>query len=185
MIIKRILRRLFARTSKRSSALKLLLVLGVLLALPALAYWRGIGTDAALIGANASEMVVEKIEPAQANINLVLKEKTGPRRMVVAVGQTEAFSINDDLNLGFSVPTVTAYAVTRQIVDQMGGKVERVVVNNASEKELFAKIVLSRESGELAIDATPSDAIALAVKAKAPIYVDLIVLDRVGVVSGR
>ena len=189
MLVRRILKRVFARTSSgaRASWPKLALALLVLIALPALAYWRGLGNDPSQIGANATEMVVETIEPTpgQPRLNLVLKEKSGPRRLVVAVGQAEAFSIIKDLDLPYNVPSVTAYTMTRQIVGDLGGKVQRVVVNNASDKELFAKVVLATDTRELAIDASPSDAIALALKTKAPIFAESIVLDKAGVVSGR
>ena len=188
MVLGRILRRIFARTSAgaRSNWPKLVLVLIVLGALPALAYWRGLDNDPTRMGANASEMVVERVEPTsdQIRANVVLKEKAGPRRLVVTVGPTEAFSIIKDLDLPYNAPSVTAYNLTRQIVGDLGGKVQRVVVNNATDKELFAKIVLSTGAGEVLVDAAPSDAIALALKTKAPIFAEAVVLDRAGV-SGR
>lgn len=191
MLVRRILKRVFARTSSgaRSTWPKLALAVLVLAALPALAYWRGIGSDPSQVGASATEMMVETLEPTpgQARLNLVLKEKSGPRRLVVAIGQAEAFSIIKDLDLPYNVPAVTAYSMTRQIVGDLGGKVQRVVVNNASDRELFAKVVLATDTREVVIDATPSDAIALALKTKAPIYVEPAVLDKAGVAgsSGR
>src|SRR5215211_8587028 len=79
MLITRIVRRLLARSSSglRSSWPKLLVALVVLLALPALAYWRGFGLEQSDLGANASEMVVERLDPSPNKINLVLKEKSG------------------------------------------------------------------------------------------------------------
>jgi uncharacterized protein len=187
MLLARIFKRLFARTASgaRASWPKLVLVLLVLAALPALAYWRGLGNDPSQVGANASEMVVERVEPTsdQIRANVVLKEKSGPRRLVVTVGPTEAFSIIKDLDLPYNAPSVTAYSLTRQIVGDLGGRVQRVVVNNATDRELFAKVVLTTETRELAVDATPSDAIALALRTKAPIYAEAIVLDRAGVSS--
>ena len=187
MMLVRVLKRLFARTfaGARASVPKLILVLVVLAALPALAYWRGLGNDPSQVGANASEMVVERVEPTsdQIRANVVLKEKSGPRRLVVTVGPTEAFSIIKDLDLPYNAPSVTAYSLTRQIVGDLGGRIQRVVVNNATDKELFAKIVLSTGTGEVLVDAAPSDAIALALKTKAPIYAEALVLDRAGVSS--
>jgi bifunctional DNase/RNase len=188
MLIAKIIRRLVARTSSsaRSNWPKLAIGLVVLLALPALAYWRGFGLESSEVGSNASEMVVERLEPTPNKINLVLKEKSGPRRLVLAVGQAEAGSIVQDLNLPYRVdPPVTAYNMTRSITDGLGGKVQRVVVNNVNDTAYFAKIVLISENHEVAVDAAPSDAIALALRAKAPIFADTTVLDKAGIVSGR
>lgn len=188
MLLRRIVKRLLTRTSSsaRSSWPKLIIGLVVLLALPALAYWRGFGLDSSEVGSNSSEMVVERLEPTPNKINLVLKEKSGPRRLVLAVGQAEAGSIVQDLNLPYRVdPPVTAYNMTRSITDGLGGKVQRVVVNNVNDTAYFAKIVLITENHEVAVDAAPSDAIALALRAKAPIFADTAVLDKAGIVSGR
>ena len=188
MLIRKVLRRLLARSSSglRSSWPKLLVALVVLLALPALAYWRGFGVEQSDLGANASEMVVERLDPSPNKINLVLKEKSGARRLVVAVGQTEAGSIVQDLNLPYRIePPVTAYSMTRSITDSLGGQVRRVIVNNVTDTALFAKIIVAANDHEVAIDAAPSDAIALALRAKAPIYAEELVLNKAGVVPGR
>jgi len=164
----------------------LIIVLVVLAVLGPLAYWRGLGLDSSDVGANATEMVVERLDvPSPTKINLVLKEKSGPRRLVVAVGQAEASSIMQDLNLPYRVEPVTAYSMTRSIADGLGGKIQRVVVNNATDTAFFAKVVVSMDNREVVVDAAPSDAIALALRAKAPIFADPTVLDKAGIVSGR
>lgn len=192
MLLARIIRRLLARSSSgaRAGWPKLVLALIVIGALPALAYWRGLGTESSDLSGNVKEMTVEDLQRATSGegINLVLKEKAGPRRLVLQIGQMEALSILEDVNPSQKMPAsaaVSAYTTTRSIASGLGGKVERVVVNNMTDKALFAKVVLSMENREIVIDAPPSDAIALAVRAKAPIFVDTLVLDRVGVPAGR
>ena len=187
MLLRRIVRRLAARgAGLRSSRPKLVLALVVLAVLPAFAVWRGLGVANSEVGANASEMVVEQLDTSTSNkLNLVLKEKSGPRRLVVAVSPMEASSIIKDLDLPYQVMPVTAYAMSRSIADGLGARVARVVVNNATDKAFFAKVVLATESREITVDAAPSDAIALALRAKAPIYADAMVLDKAGIVSGR
>jgi uncharacterized protein len=186
MLLRRILRRLGARAAGlRSGWPKLVLALVILAALPAFALWRGMGVETSDVGAGASEMMVEQLDTSANKLNLVLKEKSGPRRLVVAVSAMEASSIVNDLNLPYRVEPVTAYAMTRSIADGLGAKIARVVVNNATDKAFFAKIVLATDNREIAIDAAPSDAIALALRAKAPIYADATVLEKAGIVSGR
>jgi bifunctional DNase/RNase len=75
--------------------------------------------------------------------------------------------------------------MTRSLVDGVGGRVQRVVVNNVTDTAYFAKVVLATDSREVVVDAAPSDAIALALRAKAPIFADTLVLDKAGIVSGR
>jgi bifunctional DNase/RNase len=150
-----------------------------------LAYWRGFGSDTAQLSGDESEMVVERLEPSQNKINLVLKEKTGGRRLVVAVGVAEAGSIVQDLNLPYNAPQVTAYTTARSITDGLGGKIQRVVVNNFADSAFTSKIVVQTDGREILVDAPPSDAIALALKTKAPIFANTNVLDRAGIATGR
>jgi bifunctional DNase/RNase len=186
MLLRRILRRLAARgAGLRSSSPKLVLALVVLAALPAFALWRGLGVDRSDVGANASEMVVDQLDTSSSKLNLVLKEKSGPRRLVVAVSPMEASSIVKDLDLPYQVVPVTAYSMSRSIADGLGARVARVVVNNVTDKAFFAKVVLVTDNREITVDAAPSDAIALALRAKAPIYADATVLEKAGIVSGR
>ena len=187
MLLRRFFRRLFLRSTSgaRSNLPKLVVVLLVLLALPAIAYWRGMGLEQSDVGQNSTEMVVERIDQSSSMVNLVLKEKAGPRRLVVALGLAEALSIAGDLKLNTGMPDVNAYGLSRSLVDSLGGRVQRVVVNNVTDKNLYAKVILSADNREVVIDAAPSDAIALAVRAKAPIFVDAGVLDKAGIVSGR
>jgi bifunctional DNase/RNase len=187
MLLAKIIRRLLARTfgGARANWLKLVISI-VLLAGAGVGVWQRLESESSRPPTDVSEMMVERLEPTPNKINLVLKEKTGPRRLVLAVGQAEAGSIVQDLNLPYRVdPPVTAYNMTRSITDGLGGKVQRVVVNNVNDTAYFAKIVLATDSHEVAVDAAPSDAIALALRAKAPIYADAAVLDKAGIVSGR
>lgn len=188
MLLRRIFTRLLVRSSSgaRAGWPKLILALVVILALPAVAFWRGLGFESSQISANAKEMTVENLERAGDRINLVLKEKSGPRRLVLQIGQAEALSIVEDMNPSQRMPSpVSAYATTRSIATGLGGKVERVVVNNLTDTALSAKVVLSTENREVLVDAPPSDAIALALRAKAPIFVDTVVLEKIGVPSAR
>jgi bifunctional DNase/RNase len=72
----------------------------------------------------------------------------------------------------------------RSLVQELGGTVNRVVVNNVSNETFYAKVVMSTESRQVEVDSRPSDAIALALRAHVPIYAATAVLDRAGVVSG-
>ena len=69
------------------------------------------------------------------------------------------------------------------ILGALGTTVVRVVVNELRDSTFFARIVLSFEGNETEVDARPSDAIALALRVDAPIYVDQSVLDQAQTIS--
>ncbi len=67
------------------------------------------------------------------------------------------------------------------MVGDLGGVVNHVVVSGLDQETFFAKIVMTAGDRSIAVDSRPSDALALAVRAKVPIYVEESVLDRAGV----
>jgi uncharacterized protein len=134
------------------------------------------------------EMVVEEIRPIRGGeqINLILKEKAGNRRLVMSVGQSEALAIFVDLSALQSrakpkVESPTSYDLMRSLVQELGGTVNRVVVNNVSNETFYAKVIMSTESRHIEVDSRPSDAIALALRARVPIFAESSVLDKAGV----
>jgi uncharacterized protein len=134
------------------------------------------------------EMVVEEIRPIRGGeqINLILKEKAGNRRLVMSVGQSEALAIFVDLSAIQSrakpkVESPTSYDLMRSLVQELGGTVNRVVVNNVSNETFYAKVIMSTESRQVEVDSRPSDAIALALRARVPIFAESSVLDKAGV----
>jgi bifunctional DNase/RNase len=134
------------------------------------------------------EMVVEEIRPIRGGeqINLILKEKAGNRRLVMSVGQSEALAIFVDLSALQSrakpkVESPTSYDLMRSLVQELGGTVNRVVVNNVTNETFYAKVIMSTESRQVEVDSRPSDAIALALRARVPIFADSSVLDKAGV----
>jgi bifunctional DNase/RNase len=140
-------------------------------------------------------MQVEEIRPVRGGeqINLILKEKAGNRRLVMSVGQSEALAIYSDLSAAQprtstaprpKVDSPTSYDLMRSLVQELGGTVSRVVVNNVSNETFYAKVVMSTESRQVEVDSRPSDAIALALRARVPIFAAASVLDRAGVSGG-
>ena len=143
---------------------------------------------AAPTSTDVREMVVEEIRPIRGGeqINLILKEKVGNRRLVMSVGQSEALAIFVDLSEIQSrakpkVESPTSYDLMRSLVQELGGTVNRVVVNNVSNETFYAKVIMSTDSRLVEVDSRPSDAIALALRIRVPIFADSSVLDKAGV----
>lgn len=131
------------------------------------------------------ELTVDDLQQSASGqqITLTLKEKGGNRRINMAVGRTEAFAIAAAQAGRAEGPL--AYDLTKSLVQELGGSVARVVVSSVDKDAYYAKVVLSVDTREIEVDSRPSDAIALAVRSKAPIYADITVLDKVGVAGSN
>ena len=75
------------------------------------------------------------------------------------------------------IESPTSYDLMRSLVKELGGTVSRVVVSNVSNETFYAKVVMSTDSRQVEVDSRPSDAIALALRARAPIFVEEKVID--------
>jgi hypothetical protein len=113
---------------------------------------------------------------------LTLKEKNGNRRIAMAVGSTETLSIlrargNNQITRD---QEPQAYDLMRDAITQLGGRIDRVIVNDVNATEYLAVIVVSNNGESRVVKARPGDAVALALKAGAPIFVEDKVLEKAG-----
>jgi bifunctional DNase/RNase len=128
------------------------------------------------------EMVVESIRVSLVNYQrvVILKEKETSRYLPIWIGASEAEAIALKLQ-GTSVPRPLTHDLMRSAIDALGGTVVSIVISDLQKDVFFAKIILNKDGAQVEIDSRPSDAIALAVRIPAPIYVEEDVLDRGGV----
>ncbi|MDQ6669903.1 MAG: bifunctional nuclease family protein [Chloroflexota bacterium] len=138
--------------------------------------------EAAAAGAAPVEVTVTDLQGAANNATLTLKEKNGSRRISMAVGLTEALAIAKQRGNTTIPPDQQpqAYDLLRDTIQQMGGRVDRVMVNDATQREYLAQVIVSANGDVSVIKARPGDAIALALKSGAPIFVENQVLDKFG-----
>lgn len=102
---------------------------------------------------------------------IVLKEKQGDRQIPIVIGYMEASSIKIKVS-GIDVPRPMTHDLLLQVIDALGGQLQKVIIDKLVNNTFFAKLELKTQSGEIKyIDARPSDSIALAVRYKAPIFV--------------
>jgi len=94
------------------------------------------------------------------------------------IGAAEAASIALALR-GESFGRPLTHDLLAMVVDGLDGQVERVVITDQREGTYFARIYLARDNNVVAVDARPSDSIALALRTAAPIYLDDGVIDKV------
>jgi bifunctional DNase/RNase len=101
---------------------------------------------------------------------ILLKEVNGNRRLPIIIGAFEAQAIALEIE-GIKPPRPLTHDLLKQIIDNLGATIIEVVIDELKENTFYAKIILEVSALTNEVDARPSDAIALAVRAQAPIYV--------------
>jgi bifunctional DNase/RNase len=107
---------------------------------------------------------------------IVLREVEGDRSFPIVIGIFEATSIDRRVK-NLPSPRPLTHDLVANVVDQLGGEIQDVIISDLKEHTYFAKLRVRHEGELIEIDSRPSDAIALAVTAKVPIYVSEEVLD--------
>jgi bifunctional DNase/RNase len=111
---------------------------------------------------------------------VILREKTAGRYLPIWIGPSEADAIAVRLQ-NMSVPRPLTHDLLGSVIGALGAIVSFVVVNELKDDTFYAKIVLAVSGGRVEIDSRPSDAIALAVRTRSPVYVEESVLDKAGI----
>jgi len=129
------------------------------------------------------EMGLSKIiidEKRQDQI-IVLKEKEGARQFPIIIGFLEASSIKIKLS-GVQVPRPMTHDLLLAAIQGLGARLDRLVIDKLLDNTFHAKLVLKTADGqEQWIDSRPSDGIALAVRAGAPLFVEEEVLKKAAI----
>ena len=128
------------------------------------------------------EMTIESIRVSLMNYQrvVILKEKESDRYLPIWIGPAEADAIAVRLQ-DVQVARPLTHDLLRSVIEQLGGSIDHILVNDLSNDTFFAKIILQVDGRSVEIDARPSDAIALAVRAQVPIFADESVLEKAGV----
>ena len=101
---------------------------------------------------------------------ILLKEFEGNRRLPIIIGAFEAQAIALEIE-GIKPPRPLTHDLLKQLTDNLGAAIIEIVVDELRENTFYAKVILEASGLVQEIDARPSDAIALAVRAEAPIFV--------------
>ncbi len=111
---------------------------------------------------------------------LVLGEVGGNRRLPIIIGAFEAQAIALELEK-IQPPRPMTHDLLRSLFDTLGAEVTDVVIDDLREGTFFAKVRYVHDEEEATLDARPSDAVALAVRTDAPLFVAASVLDEAGI----
>ncbi len=127
------------------------------------------------------EMNIDSIRVSLVNSQrvILLKEKTGERFLPIWIGSAEADAIAVKLQ-GVEIRRPLTHDLLNSMIDALGGKVESVLINEIKNDTFYARINLSVDGNRMEIDSRPSDALALAIRANCPIFVDETVLSQAG-----
>lgn len=108
---------------------------------------------------------------------IVLREKHGQRTLPIVIGIVEIFAIDRRLK-GIKAPRPMTHDLLAQVIGRLGGKLERIVINDLKDHTFYAKLHIKANGQYLKIDSRPSDAIALGVAADTPIFIEDHVFDQ-------
>jgi bifunctional DNase/RNase len=110
---------------------------------------------------------------------IVLRERNGQRLLQIVIGLTEALAIDRRVK-GVQLQRPMTHDLLGNVIEQLGGELEKIVINDLQEHTFYAKLVI-RHNGELVeVDSRPSDAIALGVAGDVPLYIADHVLNEAG-----
>ena len=102
---------------------------------------------------------------------VILRDDINKRWLPIVVGSSEAQAIALQLE-NIDPPRPLTHDLMKDLLDTVGSKVSRIIVNDLRENTYYAMINLSNNGSNKEVDARPSDAIALALRMQAPIFVD-------------
>ena len=109
---------------------------------------------------------------------IVLKEKGGNRLLPILIGIMEVTAIKMNIS-GITPPRPMTHDLFYTAIKKLGAKIDRIVITKLEQNTFFAKLILQIDSRFEEVDARPSDSIALAIRAKAPIFVEDQILNSV------
>jgi len=111
---------------------------------------------------------------------VMLREVDGERQLPIWIGPCEADAITIELqDTEFSRPLT--HDLLKIVMEELGATISHIMVTELRDQVFYAHMVLDVNGQQKEIDCRPSDAIALAVRAKAPVFVAEAVIDEVGV----
>jgi hypothetical protein len=134
-------------------------------------------------GAQEVDVVAVYLDPVLQAPKVILERKGDKRRFEMVVGLAEMNGIAIPLN-GITPPRPLTHDLFLTLFGRLKVTLSRVVITDLRDDIYYATLHLTSGSGEMTLDSRPSDAIALAIRAKVPVLVENRVFDKAGQPSG-
>ncbi len=112
-------------------------------------------------------IIINEVQDQQV---IMLRESEGERSFPIVIGIFEATSIDRRVK-GMPSPRPLTHDLVAAVIDLMGGELQDIYISDLREHTYFAKLRIRKDGELVEVDCRPSDAIALAVTAKVPIFV--------------
>jgi bifunctional DNase/RNase len=139
------------------------------------------GSDAPGVGGpQEAEVLAVLIDPRLRTPAVLLQGKRDRRRLAMAIGPMEAQAIAVPLH-GATPPRPLTHDLVLTVFGRLNVSLARVVITDLKDDIYYATVHLVVDGRDVALDARPSDAIALALRARAPVLVEDRVFDKGGV----
>jgi len=117
--------------------------------------------------AELSRIIIDEQSDQQV---IVIRERNGTRSFPIVIGIVEILAIDRRLK-GITPPRPMTHDLLGDVIEGLGARIERIVINDLRHHTFYARIHLSLNGKSVEIDSRPSDAIALGAARQVPIYV--------------
>ena len=111
---------------------------------------------------------------------VMLRDIDGERRLPIWIGPCEAEAITIELQ-DVEIARPVTHDLLKNVIEEVGGTVSHILINELRDQVFYARLFVDISGEMLEIDCRPSDAIAVAVRAKVPIFVEEAVMEEAGI----
>lgn len=114
-----------------------------------------------------SKIMIDETRDEQV---IVMKEKSGARSFPIVISIFEATAISLKVK-GIETPRPMTHDLLKNTIENLGAAVEKISITNLTDNTFYARLFLKTKNNTVEVDSRPSDAIALALRTKSPIFV--------------
>ncbi len=125
------------------------------------------------------EVKIDQLFFSNMGFVLMLKSKSDERSLPIFIGAPEAQSIALHLKK-VEIPRPLTHDLLKNILDLQECRLKRVEIYDLKDNTFYGRLILERDEAEMQVDSRPSDSVALALRARAPIYVADKVMEEAG-----
>ena len=128
------------------------------------------------------EVVIDSIRISLISQHRVvmLRDADGERQLPIWIGPCEAEAITIELQDNEIARPLT-HDLLKNVIAELGGTVSHILINELRDSVYYARLLVDIEGDVREVDCRPSDAIALAVRVKVPIFIEDAVMDEAGI----